>query len=380
MQKQVSVNLVSKDFGGSGGIHRYASSLHEGLRAIGVRVELRYVDLPLTLRRCARLLGHYGETLRQLYSVHPLRIPTTRDSITHLAHHLPATSLLWRTKGPTVVTVHDIFHYLHRRDPWLRTFGYTALHGLLDAAALRALPRADAIIAISADTKRALVEHLGVSQSKIQVVHSGVNHQAFRPQAVNGRFLQSYGLPECRYVLHVSSEEPRKNIKTLLEAFAQVRGVLRGVKLLKVGKRGYLQERTRLLQAINRLGLADDVIFLDQVSEGDLALLYSLAEVYVLPSFHEGFGLTALEAMACGTPVVCSNAGALQEVLGNAALFVAPTDSEALASAIQQLLTDSALAGELSLRGMARAQEFTWRRTARETLRVYETLSREGIG
>jgi len=244
---------------------------------------------------------------------------------------------------------------------------------------LRGLCRADAIIAISMDTKRSLVRHLGISQSKIHVVYCGVDHHVFHPQTVDPDFLQRYDLPECRYILHVGSEEPRKNIHRLLQAFVHLKDMGGKVKFLKVGKPIYMSERERLLQAIKDLDLSDDVILVNRVSDGDLALFYNLADVFVFPSFHEGFGLPVLEAMACGTPVVCSNTAALPEIVGDTGIQVDPDNHEALAIAMKKVLTDSSLADEMSHQGKERSHQFTWQRTARETLEVYNTLLKEEI-
>jgi glycosyltransferase involved in cell wall biosynthesis len=119
---------------------------------------------------------------------------------------------------------------------------------------------------------------------------------------------------------------------------------------------------------------------LPNVPEADLPALYNLADVFVFPSFYEGFGLPPLEAMACGTPVVCSNAASLPEVVGDAALTVAPDDSDGLAAAVGRMLDDPALAEDLRRRGLERARQFTWQRCSQETLAVYQGLYQELYG
>jgi glycosyltransferase involved in cell wall biosynthesis len=116
------------------------------------------------------------------------------------------------------------------------------------------------------------------------------------------------------------------------------------------------------------------VHFADRIAEADVAALYSLAEVFVWPSLYEGFGLPVVEAMACGVPVVTSNSSSLPEVAGNAALFVDPLSTEAIADAVLRVIEDAPLRGELIAKGFVRASELTWRRTASSTLLVYERL------
>jgi glycosyltransferase involved in cell wall biosynthesis len=135
---------------------------------------------------------------------------------------------------------------------------------------------------------------------------------------------------------------------------------------------GYRRE----VALIDALGLRDSVIMTGYVPTGDLPAVYAMAEALVFPSIVEGFGLPPLEAMACGTPVVCSNAASLPEVVGDAALLVDPTDVDGLATAMERVLTDADLAADLRERGLARAAGFTWARTARETVGVYERVLR----
>ena len=179
-----------------------------------------------------------------------------------------------------------------------------------------------------------------------------------------------------RYILYVGSEQPRKNVGTLLAAFAELRqdARFRDVALVKVGDPGGPEApfRARTLRAVSELGLEDDVVFLGHVANEELRSLYAGSQCLVLPSLHEGFGLTPLEAMACGCPAVVSNTTSMPEVAGGAALLVDPRSSRALALALETVLTDERKRRELVGRGLARAQEFSWQRAAAETVRVYE--------
>jgi glycosyltransferase involved in cell wall biosynthesis len=170
------------------------------------------------------------------------------------------------------------------------------------------------------------------------------------------------------YALFVGTLEPRKNLPLLIEAFAEVRRRL-DAQLLIAGPRGWLDEP--IFAAHARSDLGDAVRFLGRLDEHDLAVLYSHAGVFVLPSLYEGFGLPVLEAMACGAPVVSSNAGPLPEVAGDAAVLLPPEDPAAWAEAIGQVLGSPGLAEDLRRRGFRRARMFSWQRAARQTREVY---------
>jgi glycosyltransferase involved in cell wall biosynthesis len=146
------------------------------------------------------------------------------------------------------------------------------------------------------------------------------------------------------------------------------------VKLIKVGSPEYLGHLEQLKQLTYELSLEGSVLFLDHPPEEDLVALYNLAALFVFPSLYEGFGLPPLEAMACGTPVVCSHAASLPEVVGDAALMVDPYDVDGLAAAMERVLRDADLRQDLRERGLARASQFTWERTARQTVAVYREV------
>jgi glycosyltransferase involved in cell wall biosynthesis len=168
--------------------------------------------------------------------------------------------------------------------------------------------------------------------------------------------------------LFVGTLEPRKNLPLLFEALSLLRRHV-DVQLLVVGARGWLDEP--IFAAHARSGVGDAARFLGSLDEDDLAVLYSHAGVFVLPSLNEGFGLPVLEAMACGAPVVCSNAGPLPEVAGDAAVLLPPEDANAWATAIFDVLEDPPLSEVLRQKGFARASAFSWDRAAYATRDVY---------
>jgi glycosyltransferase involved in cell wall biosynthesis len=182
-----------------------------------------------------------------------------------------------------------------------------------------------------------------------------------------------------RYILYVGSEDPRKNLPTLIQAFAQVKKYMPGVKLLKVGAAYFDGERRKLRDRITRMNLQRDILFFDYVTEQDLRCFYNAAEVLVLPSFYEGFGLPIVEAMACGTPVVGSTAGSLPEVIGDAGIQVDPWNSQAIAEAILTILDNHDKKSMLRQAGLQQITKFSIEQSACETMKVYSKTMNAGL-
>nr|HID12592.1 glycosyltransferase family 1 protein [Anaerolineae bacterium] len=290
-------------------------------------------------------------------------------------HLLPDAELFHATEHlllplrtiPTVLTVHDlIFRHLPAHHKPLNRW-------YLNLTVPLYCRRADRIIAISECTRRDLIAAYGLPPRKITVIYEAADPR-FRPQppetvaAVRAR----YGLPD-RYLIFVGTIEPRKNLARLLAAFEAVHAERLSDGLVIVGRRGWLYDDFfgRLEQSPAR----DAVLFPGYVPDEDLPALYAGAQALVFPSLYEGFGLPVLEAMACGTPVVCSNISSIPEVGGDAALYFDPTDTEALTEAIHTVLSDTGLHGEMRGRGLAQAARFSWRRAAEATAQVYRTLT-----
>lgn len=204
-------------------------------------------------------------------------------------------------------------------------------------------------------------------------IYSGSTTRHFQPlEEVNiTKVLKKYKINQP-YILYVGSFDARKNLLGLLNAFSKLRQHLPAWKLVIVGARKW--KSTPVFEVVQRLQLEEYVHFTGFVEEADLPALYNGADLFVFPSLYEGFGLPVLEAMACGIPVVTSNTSSLPEVAGDAALLVDPMDVEAIAAAMQQVLSDPGLAAELRRRGLEQASKFSWERTARETLAVYEKV------
>jgi len=284
----------------------------------------------------------------------------------HATEHL----LLPLHSIPTVLTVHDlIFSHLPKHHKPLNRWYLNLTMPLY-------CRRADGIIVVSENTRRDLIAAYDLPPEKVTVVYEAADPR-FCPQPpetvspICGR----YGLPE-RYLLFVGTIEPRKNLTRLVKAFEIIypEGLTDG--LVIVGRRGWLYDD--LFALLERSPVRDAVIFPGYVPDGDLPAIYTGAQALVFPSIYEGVGLPVLEAMACGTPVVCSNASSIPEVGGDAVLYFDPVDVDMMAEAILQVLRDAALRGAMRERGLAQAARFSWERAAQETRAVYERIINRG--
>jgi glycosyltransferase involved in cell wall biosynthesis len=283
--------------------------------------------------------------------------------IFHAANHL----LAHFSRARTVFTLHDLIflRYPEYHLPYNRWY--------LTLAIPRYLRAADVIITPSAHSKADVIEFYGLPESKIKVIYEAPA-PTFKPQtdpAALARVRQKYALPQ-RFILHVGTIEPRKNLTRLLEAFQPLVADRPDLKLVLIGKKGWLYES--FFERLKALGLVEAVIFPGYIDEADLPACYQLAELFIFPSLYEGFGLPPLEAMACGTPVISSNSSSLPEVIGDAGLLIPPTDTAALSAAMDQLLDNADLRADLTQRGLAQAQKFSWRKAADELIAVYQSL------
>ena len=268
-------------------------------------------------------------------------------------------------KIPAVITIHDLAFLLY---PQFVTAASARYYGQVEEA----VRRASRIIAVSQSTRHDIIELLGAPANKIDVIYEAADPM-YRPleQREAREILRKAGIEApAQFILAVGTIEPRKNLKTLIQAYALLREQYNhSLPLLLAGSAGWLSDDVH--QLVTELGLEKQVRFLGKTPNQQLLAFYNLATVLAHPARYEGFGLPPLEAMACATPCVCSNAGSLPEVVGDAALLVQPEDVEAWAAALHRVISDDSLQQDMSRKGVARARQFSWKKAARETLETY---------
>ncbi len=287
--------------------------------------------------------------------------------------HTPAFAPPWPKPCPTVVTVHDLIGLAFPNQMgWPSRFYWRSW---LPAR----VRRADRMIAVSEHTKRDIVKYLGVDEKEITVIYPS-GHEGFR-SVTEERLLREtrerYGIKE-KYLLAVGTLEPRKNLLKTIEAF---KGFLKRRKsseatyqLVVVGGVDFAHGKV-FTKVVNDSPIeGEEIIFTGYVEQEVLNRLYSGAEAFVFCSLYEGFGIPLLEAMASGTPVITSRGSSLPEVAGDAALYVDPTDSNSITQAMLSVCENSRLREELIKKGAERIKQFSWEKTARRTMEVYQSL------
>lgn len=281
-------------------------------------------------------------------------------------HATNAMMPLWNMDGvKRIVTIHDLIPLLFRdyapRSKKNRLF--PVFKWLINQTAARA----DMIIAVSESTKRDIIKNLTIPEAdhgKIRVVYEGVEPE-YRPVRKPER--------EELEFLFVGRRDPYKNLPMLVEAFAAIKKDGLPASLRVIGSEDARYPEARNIAA--DLGVEDQIDWSGYVSDEELIRAIQTTDVYVHPSRYEGFGLPVLEAMACGTPVICSNTSSLPEVAGDAALLMDPSDTNSLIDAMKQLIQRSELRGELAQKGIAHAAGFSWAATAEQTLRAYSAAT-----
>ncbi len=294
----------------------------------------------------------------------PLLIRKYRIDVVHSLHY---SFPLFRFGALSAVTIHDMTSLLMPemhvgiKVVYFRFFLRQALRG------------SDALIFVSRSARHDYVAHFGSPRGLSMVVHHGKG-PGFQPSSDEVRIAPvraHYALP-ARYILYVGTIEPRKNLDRLVQAFAALAPNYPTLSLVIAGMMGWKQDH--LLGLCHSLGIQDRVLFPGFVAEEHKASLIAGCELFVYPSLYEGFGLPVLEALASGVPTVTSNLSSLPEVAGDAALLVDPKDANALAKAMDAILSDPELAAELRRKGPEQAAKFTWEHTAEQTTAVYQEL------
>lgn len=322
------------------------------------------------------------------------RLPKLRVIQSRLRTHNPFVRIAWEQLVQPFALDHNRIELLHALAfagpvvlaiPWIVTVydlsfvlfpaSFNALNRLyLKWAVGDAMRRASKVIAISECTRRDLITHMNAEPSKVVVVHCGFD-PSFAPSEENSHtdmLRARYHLPD-KFILHVGTLEPRKNVVRLIHAFARAKRAARlPHALVLAGARGW--KYSHVDAAIEQEGIAESICRPGYIPQDELPMVYRAADLLVYPSLYEGFGLPPLEAMASGTPVVSSNAASLPEVVGDAALMIPPEDESALTEAIVRALGNGALREQMRERGLRQASHFSWTQAARETRAVYHAV------
>jgi glycosyltransferase involved in cell wall biosynthesis len=351
------------------GIGRYMQCLVEAVLAQESEHEFLLV-LPPDAQDVISTNGARGEKICSSSRYYSLREQVELPRILR-AHkidllHAPHFLLPLLRPCPAVVTIHDVI-YLACKDDLSSRLGRLYYRGMM-AAATRISAR---IITDSEYSKADIVRHLDADPAKVDVIYPGVS-SAFQPVTDVSRLEQvrpKYSINK-EFILYTGIYKPRKNHAGLLRAFHKLRASGLSAQLVIAGP---MQEGERELKSLAReLRIEKDVIFTGFVGDFDLAALYSAARVYACPSLYEGFGFTVLEAMACGTPVVCSRETSLPEVAGDAAVYADSRNPEEFAEALLQVFRDSGLRAGLVEKGHRNCLRFNWAKAAAQTTTVYE--------
>jgi glycosyltransferase involved in cell wall biosynthesis len=297
--------------------------------------------------------------LYRFFCALPRALAELRAGLLHVNYHAP----FW-IKTPYVVMIHDISYRARPRFTSPRNFALQNILGWLTAL------RASAVTTPSHFSRREVARLYPWLRDRAFVTPNAVKSAFYpRPLAEVEQVKNAFDI-SAPYFLFVGTPQPRKNIARVVEAFLAVTRKVERVQLVIAGKS--TPELGKLRRAHQAAFASGRVVATGYVSDDDLACLYSGCIALVFPSLYEGFGIPALEAMACGAPVITSNSTALPEAAGEAALLVDPEDTAAIAAAMRRVLEAPDLRAALRARGFAHARQFTWARTARATVEAYQ--------
>jgi glycosyltransferase involved in cell wall biosynthesis len=313
----------------------------------------------------------YGERVAN-YIYKEYRLPSDLADSNIDIYHSPRDMGMPRPRQipcANVMTLHDIILVRLASDYYSK-----ARAKMYEQRLLSRIREVDHIITISSFSKQDIVDWSGIDPDKISVVHDGVGEK-FVPvsdESVLSAVRMKYKLPH-NFILCVGSTEPRKNTRAAIQAYSRLRKLRPELQMVATGA-AYTGIKPH--QAFSGQDLTG-VLFPGYIHDDDMPALYTLADVVLYPSLYEGFGLPPLEAMACGTPAVTSSTTSLPEVVADAAIKVDPQDPDGIAAALEMLFSSKELRDELVVKGTARASEFTWSSTARQTRAIYDRVIAE---
>ena len=334
---------------------RYADSLIKHLSIANCQLSTFSLEPPI---RSSRVNLFWRD------QVYPRLAKAHQGGINHVLDHSYAHLLNFLSPRKTVITCHDLIPLEYEKDPVI-VGKFRSLVSNLTKAAF--------IIADSLSTKEDLLTKLSVPKEKIEVIYLGVD-PIFRPLLPDekARVANKYSLPEGRIIMSHSNTLAYKNIEGMLRAFREVLLANDLSYFVRVGTEPLTKTQRNLVW---ELGISDNLYEIINPSDEELVGLYNCADVFLSPSFKEGFGLTVLQSLACGTPVVVSSGTSLEEIAGEVGVYADPTRVEEIAKAILSVFSEqpATVRGKEAL--VRRASGFTWEKTARETLEVYESIN-----
>ncbi|TDX59261.1 glycosyltransferase family 4 protein [Orenia marismortui] len=358
----INALLVSEK---SSGIGNYGYNLINSLDRLDLKYDISSLvqkkiesnNIDIQIKQCS---NRYHRILYE-------QIPLRRNYKNYdLIHFIDYSSPIIAINTPFIVTIHDLSFYKY---PETFNYGSRRIKQILAPISIK---RSNKVIADSKNTKKEILSRFNINESKVKVIYPGSpSYNKIEDIRKLEAVKRKYGINQD-YILYVGTIEPRKNLLRLLEAYHNL--LKQGIKekLVIVGKKGWLYED--IFKKVEELGLDKQVLFLGYLPEKEKVALYSGAKVFVYPSLYEGFGLPPLEAMSCGTPVVVSNSSSLPEVVGDSGIYVDPKRADSIAQGIYDLLDQKKLREKLSLLGVKRSKKFTWEKSIKNILEVYDKI------
>jgi len=348
------------------GIGRYASRLVQSLVELDAKNDyFLYVPKKLfdTKRRVPKIKTRNFHVKVDLFDQGPNKILKNID-----VYHAPSPEFLNIKDTKIIVTVHDL---IHRTYPQCHTEESIKT---LDQQFEGIVEKASKIICCSQSTINDLQKYFPVDPSKVHLVYQGVDNQIFFPLVEQQKsdawqIIRGKGIKE-KFLLFVGTIEPRKNLDNVLRALSDLKkkGKFPG-QLVVVGMKGWMCEHIH--DFVKEMDLESDVVFLGYISDQELNSLYNLCQVFLFPSFYEGFGFPIVEAFSCGTAVITSNVSSCGEIAADAALKINPGEPQEIADGINRIIEDNEFKESLKAKALKRADDFSFNKTARETLQVY---------
>jgi glycosyltransferase involved in cell wall biosynthesis len=351
-----------------GGIGTYTENLLRGVGKLTERLEVHAITRGQDVERVREHCSHVTVVDVPIYTMSEQFLVSRAVKKCDLLH-VPHFNVPLLHRGPLLVSIMDVIHLC---SPEYRNNLSSLFYArpMLNAAARKA----DHIVTVSNHSKAQIEETLGIAASKISVIPCGVGEE-FRPtnnDQHSHAAIESLGI-NSPYILYVGNLKPHKNVHALLLAFAKLRREQQiPHSLVIVGND--VRWKPSITEKCSKLGILDSTFFAPYVSPSLLPKVYAAAELLVMPSTAEGFGLPVIEAMACGTPVVCSHATCLPEIAGDAALYFDPSSSEELAARIELVLQSAELRASLSKSGLRKAKQYTWSSFVAKHVALYQRM------